>query len=486
MDHLIDILRDAWPWVAAGLSIALALGVSAHIVLHKRDVRAAIGWTGLVWLAPVVGSALYALLGINRIRRRAATLRGRRALHERFTSEIAVVRQDAARLPADLPANLTGLASVVGTATGVALTTGNRVEPLEDGDEAFPAMLAAIEAAERTVGLATYIFDHDRAGLLFADALERAVRRGVEVRVLVDDVGARYSRPTIVRTLARRGVRAARFLPAVVPFANPFYNLRNHRKLLVVDGRVGFTGGMNLREGCLLRLAPKRPVRDLHFRLDGPVVRHLADTFAFDWAFTTGEALEGEGWFPALGPAGDVVARGIPDGPDEDFETIHDALLGALAQAEHTVRLQTPYFLPDDALVDALRIAAMRGVRVDIVLPARNNQPLVHWAAMAQLPQVLRWGCRAWLTPPPFDHGKLLVVDGAWALIGSANWDARSLRLNFEFCVECYDRGVAGALDARLERRIAAARPLTLTELLRRPLPVRLRDGVARLFQPYL
>jgi cardiolipin synthase len=181
-----------------------------------------------------------------------------------------------------------------------------------------------------------------------------------------------------------------------------------------------------------------------------------------------------------------VLARGVPDGPDEDFEAVRWVLLGALATARERVRIVTPYFLPDSALVTAIDVAVMRGVQVDVVLPERGNLPVVQWAQTAQLWQVIERGCRVWVTPPPFDHTKLMVVDGAWSLIGSANWDPRSLRLNFELEVECYDADLAARVEALATERIARARRLTLEELDRRALPIKLRDGVARLFSPYL
>jgi cardiolipin synthase len=475
-----------WPIVTGAVGVVLAALATAHIVLNKRDVRAAIGWTGLAWLTPIAGPVLYLFLGVNRIKRRAGRLRGRPLATGDATSERLAVRRQLDVLPAGLPERLAGVASVTGTSTGLPLLPGNAIEPLVDGDEAYPAMLAAIDGAERSVGFSTYIFDNDRAGARFVEALVRAAQRGVAVRVLIDHVGGRYSRPPVWRELARRGVKVAAFNPAVLPFAHPYFNLRNHRKLLVVDGRVGFTGGLNVREGCLLALEPRHPTRDLHFRIAGPVVRQLVETFAFDWDFTTREPLEGEAWYPELREAGPVVARGIPDGPDEDLETIQDAMLGALSQADRSVRIVTPYFLPDDSLVEALRIAAMRGVRVDVLIPGRGNLRVVEWAAMGQLGQVLRWGVRVWRSPAPFDHSKLMIVDDAWTLIGSANWDPRSLRLNFEFCVECYDPALAARLGALVDERRAAARPCSAWEHQRRPLPVRLRDGLARLALPYL
>jgi cardiolipin synthase len=207
---------------------------------------------------------------------------------------------------------------------------------------------------------------------------------------------------------------------------------------------------------------------------------------AFDWKFTTREELAGPAWFPPLAAAGDMPARGIADGPDEDFENLVVTLLGALSQARRSIRIVTPYFLPDPSLIDALRVAALRGVQVDIVLPARGNLRFVEWAATAQLSQVVRWGCRVHLSPPPFDHAKLLVVDDAWSLVGSANWDPRSLRLNFEYAIECYSPDLARQLSAVIDARVAAARPLSLRALHARPLAAKVRDGLVRLAQPYL
>jgi cardiolipin synthase A/B len=346
-------------------------------------------------------------------------------------------------------------------------------------------MIAAIDAAERSVTFCTYIFDPGRAGDALASALSRAHERGVKVRVLVDAVGVRYGWPPIHRRLRRAGVTTELFLPRLTVGWLPFVNLRNHRKVLVVDGKVGFTGGMNVRDDFLPE-GERAPFMDLHARVEGPVVAHLQGTFAEDWLFTAGESLEGGAFFPPLRGAGDVLARGVPDGPDEDFEAVRWLLLGALATARERVRIVTPYFLPDAALVTAIDVAVMRGVEVDVVLPERGNLPLVQWAQTAQLWQVIERGCRVWVTPRPFDHSKLMVVDGVWSLLGSANWDPRSLRLNFELEVECFDADLGRRVEALATERIARARRLTLADVDARPLPIKLRDGFARLFSPYL
>ena len=216
------------------------------------------------------------------------------------------------------------------------------------------------------------------------------------------------------------------------------------------------------------------------------MVAHLQHAFAVDWAFVTGETLSGDSWFPELQSGGQVWARGISHGPDEDFENMVDAIIGALSVAKERIRIVTPYFLPDSSMIKALNVAAMRGVEVEILLPASSNIRLVQWAATAQFWQLLEKGCRIYYTPPPFDHTKLFIVDDAWSLIGSTNWDPRSLRLNFEFNVECYDKQLTRALSDVVDAKLNSARQVTLHEVNTRPIAEKLRDGLARLLSPYL
>lgn len=480
---MYDLLRGIWPHVLAVATLAIDIVASCHAVLYKRDTRAAIAWVGFIWLVPIVGSLLYLWLGINRIQRRARSLRERCPYLGRSAVDFRVEPADAAlqRLGSYMPT----LARLVGQVTRHPLLAGNRVVTLRAA-EAYPAMLQAIDEARRSVTLTTYIFDNDRTGRQFLDALARAVARNVAVRVIVDDIGAKYTLPSILRPLRRAGIPVAAFMPKLTPWALPYANLRNHRKILVVDGAHGFTGGMNIRAHFASDLGSQPPLEDLHFEIAGPVVGQLQETFAEDWMFCTGELLSGEQWFPPLAPAGTVLARGIPDGPDEDLDNLRLTKMGALACAQSSVRVVTPYFLPDAGLITALNLAAMRGVEVDIVLPEENNLKLVQWASTAMLWQVLERGCRVWLSPPPFDHTKLMIVDGAWSMVGSSNWDPRSLRLNFEFNVECYGREVAAPLEALVAQKLGTARRLTLADVDGRPLALRLRDGTARLLSPYL
>ena len=479
--HWFQHLERFWPHLVAGFDLAAVLLASGHALLHKREPRAATLWIGVIWLLPALGPLLYLALGVNRIRRRARAL----GVHKTFSRAIPEDFGEPAHEGAE---HLQHLARVVSRVVTPPLTAGNNIEPLVNGDEAFPAMLAAIEAARKSVTLASYIFDHDASGEKFAGALGRAVQRGVAVRVLVDSAGARYSWPPITYRLRKEKIPFATFLPASVftPWRVATINLRNHRKSLIVDGQMAFTGGMNIRHGNVLAEQPKSPVQDLQFRLTGPVVAELQEAFTNDWMFTTGEILDGDLWFPELSEAGKVIARVVTDGPDEDFEKLRLTLHAALAEAQDSVQILTPYFLPDTALISALNLAALRGVRVNILLPAKNNLPFIQWASGSMWWQVLERGCKIWLTPPPFDHSKLMIVDGHWVLLGSANWDARSLRLNFELNVECYNRSFAQAMEKIITGKMAAAREVTLAEADGRSLPGKLRDAIARLFSPYL
>jgi cardiolipin synthase len=462
-----------------GLAVlAAAVIASGHAVLYKRDSRGAMLWVVVIWFVPILGPALYGGFGINRIKRRATMLRRRRerpALAAPAPGELAVVA----------PAFAT-LADVAGRLTQRPLVPGNCIEPLANNEQAFPAMLAAIREARESISLSTYIFDRDEVGQAFAAELGAAVRRGVAVRVLIDATGTFFSWPSILPLLRREGVRFARFLPAISLGHPVSLNLRNHRKILVVDGRTGFTGGMNICRGHRVGRLPGRPMLDTHYRVTGPVVGQLQETFADDWYFSTDEVLRGPGWFPRLEAAGPMAARGITDGPDEDLERTRWIFLAAISQARRSVRILTPYFLPDNALISALNVAALRGVQVHILLPASSDVPFVQWASAAHWWQLLEHGCRIWVADRPFDHSKLFIVDGAWTLLGSSNWDPRSLRLNFEFNLECHDASLAAERADDFDQRLARATEVTLAIANARSLPVRFRDGVARLATPFL
>ena len=445
-----------------------------HALLWRRDPRAAAGWISVCLLLPGAGAALYWILGVNRVRTHGRRVHGVR-------TPVAVAAADGHR-----PAALDGLVRLADRVTRRPLVAGNRVVALHGGEDAYPAMLAAIGDARESVRLCSFIFDVDDVGRTFVEALAAAAARGAQVQVLLDAVGEKYSRGRATQELRRHGVTVARFLPPSLLHPNLRLNLRNHRKLLVVDGRVGFTGGMNVgARHMAARTADERRVVDIHFRVEGPVVAQMEDAFREDWAFATGAPLAAPP-ARAFDSADGAWCRAVTDGPNEDFEVVTWILRGAFAAARSRVLVMTPYFIPDRALIAAMSAAALRGVRVDLVLPGRNNHLLVHWACRAMLWELLERGVRAWYQPAPFVHTKLLVVDDEYALVGSANLDPRSLRLNFEFDLEVYDDEFVAGLVRHFDAARTASREILLAELDGRPFGQRVRDGIAKLVSPFL
>ncbi len=455
------------------LHIVLASATTIHTLINKRDVPAAIGWIGVAWLSPFFGALLYVAFGVNRVRRRALRLRGPTPSARLSATNAVAPKSLRERL---LTAN--------GKVTSRDAESCAEVERLASGDEAYPRMLAAIDAATTSIGLSTYIFRADDSGSRFIDALGRAQRRGVAVRVLIDGFGGGFVLSPAYHRLHRENVPVARFMHSTLPWKMPFIDLRLHKKVLVIDGETAFVGGLNIGDENVLATAPPSPVLDIHFLLRGGVVRQVAQSFLDDWSFAAAETLPEEQWLKPAKPLGERLARVIDSGPDQEIDQLVLVLLSAINCAERSIKIATPYFLPDDRMITALQLAALRGVLVDLVLPEVNNHRLIAWAARATVSPLLESGCRLWLSPPPFDHSKLMTVDDEWSLIGSANWDTRSLRLNFELTVEIYDAVLARRLAAMID--IKCARPLTLKDIRNRWFPTVLRDSAARLMMPYL
>jgi cardiolipin synthase A/B len=461
------------PSLAGPLSVAVyivaAAGSSLHALLTKDDPRSALSWIGMCVFVPYGGALLYWLFGINRVRRRQPA---GDALPQHTTADTAAL----------VPQGLRGQVRIADVLTGRCLEPGNNIEQLENGEVAFPKMLEAIANARQSVWLATYIFQTDPVGEEFVTALAAAVRRGVHVRVLVDGIGEWYDWPHVVPQLKQRGVPAARFLPPRLIPPRLSLNCRNHRKILIADGRAAFVGGMNLggREvggGSGLRMS------DMHFCLHGPVVAQVAQAFAEDWQFAAGEQLP-EPLSPD--PVGDSICRVITGGPDQDVDKLLLILLGALASAERHVQIMTPYFIPPLELVVALEATALRGVTVSVVIPQKSNLRYTDWATLHWIPALVARGVRVHMQQPPFSHAKLFVVDGRYAHIGSVNVDTRSLRLNFEIAVEVYDERFCGQLAAFIGERELAVPPLTVAEAQSTPLLPRVRNALCWLVSPYL
>jgi cardiolipin synthase A/B len=474
-------------WIIAALVLALNFWAAGHALMYKRDPKAAWGWLVTCLLIPTIGPVLYFLLGINRIKTRA------RKLH----TEVLIPGKEALQGPPeqdppgpfpdfqDKP-RLAGMDGISRNISSRALLPGNEVKVLYNGNEAFPEMLRQIENARKYVFLATYIFETNKTGREFAEALARACKRGVDVRVMIDGIGEYYSWPGIGRYLKKAGVPFARFLPPKLVPLSPFLNLRNHRKMLIIDDQTGFIGGMNIGDRHLVDAKKASGVQDVQFEFQGPVISQMKDVFLEDWAFCKGVHAVPRKSISSINQAGKAACRVMATGPDQDMDKLRMLYTGMVSQAKRSIFIMTPYFLPSQELIGALQVAALKGVDIKIVLPARNNLPYVHWATRNMLWELLQFGIKVYYQPPPFAHSKLFLVDEIYSLAGSANMDPRSLRLNFEMVVEVYSRDLAGTLRAHFQETISRSRQVSLEEVDSRSIPVRLRDSLCWLFTPYL
>jgi cardiolipin synthase len=439
------------------LDVLIMLVLIPRVVIQRRESAATLAWVLFILLVPIVGALLYAVLGVQRLqRRRSRRQRARQRLH----ASAAALRSELApfRLGALDSVTLAGLARsyCVGWE---ATTAGNEVAVFHDGEEAFQALCEAVAAATRYVHLEYYIFQGDSTGRALLALLTERARAGVEVRLLVDAVGSWRLRRSAVAPLREAGGKFAEFLPVAI-FRRPFsVNLRNHRKIVVIDGQVAFAGGMNIGDEYRSRDPEIGHWRDTHARVRGPAALRLQEVFAEDWYFATGEDCMVERRTP-LEPRGGVLVEVLESGPDRTAETIYHRLFVAITRSEKRVWLTTPYFIPDRAIFVALVTAAQRGVDVRLLLPGWSDHRFVLYAGRAYYPELLQAGVRIFEYGPGMLHAKTMVVDDAWVTIGSANMDRRSFHLNWEANLIFLDPGMASAMASRFERDLARARAI--------------------------
>ncbi|HUB10166.1 MAG TPA: cardiolipin synthase [Myxococcales bacterium] len=468
-------VHQAWGLLGSALGIAIGvlhLACIPLVLARRREPAVTLAWLLGLLLLPAIGVVLFWVFGRGTVRRSA---RPRQRLLEG--------RREAEPPPdvAGVDEALRPLATAAWEAGMAAVSFGNRVDVLVNAGEAYPAKLAAIEAARQSIDAAYYVFRKDHTGQRFRDALTAASRRGVQVRLLLDAVGCAGGFG-FFKPLRHAGAEVRTFLP-LSPLRAWTLNLRNHRKILAVDGEVGFTGGLNIGDEYT-GASRVGTWRDTHLRIQGPAAADLEAVFSDDWAYTTGEPPRAVP--PRVAGLGASRVQILPSGPEDRGQAIYQVYFAAIATARRTIDLTTPYFVPDQAIAVALVSAAMRGVRVRLLMPGRNNQRLTDLAGRSYFDELLQAGVEIFLYSPGMIHAKTLVVDGAWASVGTANMDVRSFRLNFEVNALLYGGPEVERLGAIFERDLAAGRRLDPEAFGRRSLFIKAAEGGARLLSPIL
>ncbi len=463
----------------------LRVGFSLRVIARRLPVGVSLAWLAVILVFPFGGAIVYLFLGEYRLgwrrARRAAAYR--EAAGVRLQKAPDLDRADLAALPAECSA----VARLVETTLGAAALGGNRLDLLPDADAAFGVLIADIDRAQRSCDLEFYIWSVGGRADEVGQALARAANRGVRCRVLVDALGsAGFLKSAQARDLRQTGVAIEAALPAALwrmLFRRP--DLRLHRKIAVIDGTVGFTGSLNLADPRLFKQgAGVGQWVDAFVRVEGPAVERLADTFREDWELETGQSLEApEPPPPAAGPA---VVQVLPTGPDRHVEAIEQVILMTLYAARREVILTTPYFVPSEPLLLALLSAAGRGVQVTLIVPAKVDSRLVHFASRAYQADLLAAGVRVALFQRGLLHTKSITVDDQFSLFGSLNLDPRSLRLNFEITLAVHDADFTRSLRGLQRSYLAESVPLDLAACQARSTLERFAEDSARLVGPIL
>lgn len=481
IEQPVEWFTTHWVTISVILHISLSILTSLHVLLFKVNERTSLAWIGLVILSPILGSVFYWLFGINRIKRFAKKEHPQSIKHNiRLYEKIKETYQPPQQWQAAITAGY--------NIHPVNYLEGNRVELLINGDMAYPAMLESINNAKTSVLLSSYIFKYDFLGRQFVDALIEAHQRGVDVNVLLDGLGIGYSWQKSDRALKKFGVKTTRFLPTISFTKIRFINLRNHRKILCIDGEVAYIGGMNISQNNLVKTA-QHPIDDVQFKVTGPVIDQISRVFKEDWFFATNELIQ----FPQSQANSQiktdqhsVVARVLQDGPDEDHNKIHWTLINALVCAQTHIKIMTPYFIPDQSLMVSLHAAALRGVNIEIIVPKRSNILFVDWVMEANFARIMQHGIKIYLNNRPFDHSKVVIIDDLWSFIGSTNWDARSLEFNFEINLECFDKALNAELTEFFKIKKQDSTQVDASEMHNLPIYKKIRNNMFRLFSPYL
>ncbi|MCC6748419.1 MAG: cardiolipin synthase [Deltaproteobacteria bacterium] len=473
-------------WIIVVGGYLLAFAVTLRIVMQRREPTATLAWALTMMLVPYLGVLLYLLLGRHRLTRQVRRRRARAAALEPHLARLEITessgRFDSVSISRPPDRELVRLSNRMGCRQP---TFGNDVRLLVDANEAYQAMENAIRAATKHVHFQFYIYNEDDTGLRFRDLLIQKAKEGVKVRVLTDGVGS-FGLDTFMIPLVQAGGQFAEFLPVGLFSRHWHANLRNHRKNVVVDGRVAFTGGVNIGDEYTGRKRKVGLWRDTHVQLEGPAVHHVQEAFAEDWFFSTGEEPDDPEWFPEQHRAGNLMVQIVASGPDTDTQPIQRIFFTVVTSAKERVYLTTPYFVPDQAMLVALQTTALRGVDVRLLLPRRSDQSLALHAGRSYYDELLEAGVRVFEYRPGILHAKTMVVDQSWATVGSANMDMRSFRLNFEINAVVYGPDFARQLAELFEKDLRDAEEITKELLDGRGLGRRMAESFARTLAPVL
>lgn len=465
----------------------LMIAATVYTVIHeRRDPVRALSWIAVIMLLPFIGVGLFLFFGQDY---RKQKIFNRKEIKDLKEFEQLSYKQlkiiDSYNNP-DVVANRQIITLLLNNNKSL-LTTNNNLEVLIDGRQTFDELIKALEGAEKSIHIEYYIFEEDGIGSQIAEILRAKARSGVEVRFIFDDVGSWDLSHKFIRSMREAGVEIHCFMPVVFPWFTSKINYRNHRKIVVIDSIIGFTGGLNVADRYIH--GTRHGVwRDTHLRIEGDAAHLLQLTFLTDWYFATGLQLRDHSKYllPTEADRGNTAVQIATSGPDSDWATIMQAYFSAINKATDHIYISTPYFMPGESLLTALKVAALSGIDVRIMIPSRSDSKIVYWASRSYISELLDAKIKVYLYTKGFNHSKIITIDNHFSSIGTANMDNRSFEDNFEVTAMIYDHSITNTLEQQFLVDLQDSIPLQRRQWSKRSRSEQLKESVARLFSPLL
>ncbi len=458
------------------------------IFLERKNASSTWAWLMVLFFIPILGFLLYLLFGRTLTKRRIFTwdTKSRLGVEKEVKAQLKIIEEDRLPYKEEVLRQYKDLYYLHLKNNDAIYSQNNKVELFTDGTQKFTHLIQDLEAARDHIHLLYYILRHDQLGSKIADVLIKKAREGVEVRLLYDDMGSRSLSRSYIKRLENANIKVGAFFPPKIPKINFKINFRNHRKLAIIDGQIGYIGGFNIGDEYLGRSERFGYWRDTHLRISGDAVKTMQTRFILDWNQASRDHIEYDERYFIGGEEGDVGIQIVSSGPDQEWEQIKYGYIKMILAAKEYVYIQTPYFIPDESLMDALRIAALSGVKIKIMIPNKPDHIFVYWATLSSIGELLNEGAEVYLYQNGFLHAKTIVVDGKLSSVGTANIDVRSFRLNFEVNAFLYDADIAQELVAAFKEDILVSTQMTKSLYEKRSLGIKFKESVSRLISPIL
>jgi len=470
------------------LILNITLGISI-IFLERKDATSTWAWLMVLLFIPILGFVLYLIFGKPISNRRIFTwdTKSRLGVKNAVETQLQALEEGSFIFKNEDIAKYEDLIYMHLRNDDAIFTQDNDIEILTDGERKFDRLIEDLEKAEDHIHLQYYIVRHDELGWRIADVLMKKAKEGVDVRFLIDDLGSRRLKKKYIRSLQQAGVQVEAFFPSrFFPKINLKINYRNHRKLGIIDGKIGYIGGFNIGDEYLGKKKKFGYWRDTHLRMSGSSVQNMQTRFILDWNQASRDDILYDDRYYQTKPSGDIGVQIVSSGPDQDWEQIKNGYIKMIMSAKEYIYIQTPYFIPDESLRDALQIAVLSGVDVKIMIPNKPDHPFVYWATLSKSGDLLHAGADVYIYQNGFLHAKAIIVDGKISSVGTANIDVRSFRLNFEVNAFLYNEEITKELEAAFHEDIKQSTQMTKKLYDKRSIGIRFKEAISRLISPVL